>query len=318
MAPLPAWPLPFTVAVGAFRTILRHFPQNIAESSFSTQSFLQPVTNNVGWPAQLLPQEVTVKSDVVRGVRGEWYLPKASASEADGREEGSLLLWAHGGGFAFCSPGTHRMFLARVAALTGVRVFCVDYRKPPDHPFPVPVEDVMGAFRVFQDPGLSERLFLGGDSAGGNLALAATRAMIEPSVALRPPEGLVLLSPWVDLSDAGKGWKHNKVDYIPANLAQVVAKHYAGSVPLDDARVSPALSDDWRAFPRVLLDYGGNENFRPQIERMQAAMLRGGVDVDSRAEEGMIHGYPLWEFAWGNGPGPFEKYFDRLRAFLRR
>jgi len=317
MPPAAAWPAGFTVALGAFRTLLRHFPEPLVESATASQAFLQPIANNVGFPSLLLPRDVSVRAGSVRGVRGEWFLP-ASATSSAGAER--LLVWAHGGGFVFCSPGTHRFFLAQVASRARVPVFCVDYRKPPGAPFPAPTEDVLDAFRGLSEQHGAARLFLGGDSAGGNLAIAAARALAkEPEASPATPlHGVLLLSPWVDLSDFSAPSWETELDYIPANLAQVVARQYAGDVPLDDERLSPALSKDWRGFPPVLLDYAGEEHFRSQIERLERNMLQGGVQVDAKVEEGQVHGYPLWEFAWGWGPGPFKTYFDRVCAFLHR
>jgi len=322
MPPPALWPPGFAVALGACRTLLRNFPEPLVASTAVSQGFLQPVANNLGFPSFLLPSDVSVKAGSVRGVRGEWFLPsssKASAGSTPPRAD-RLLVWAHGGGFVFCSPGTHRLFLARVASCSGVPVFCVDYRKPPRAPYPLPVEDVVDAFRGLREQNDDTRLFLGGDSAGGNLAIAATKALLREPEASRPasPEGMLLLSPWVDLSEvSGPSWE-TELDYIPANLAQVVAKMYAGDIALDDGRLSPARSKDWRGFPPVLLDYAAEEHFRCQIERLERAMLRGGVQVDTKVEGDQVHCYPLWEFAWGWGPGPFQTYFDRVAAFLQR
>lgn len=309
--PGKAWSASFTMAVGAFRTALRHFPEPLVESPSVAQALLQPVANNFFFPTPLLPPDVTVKSDTVRGVRGEWFLPQRGGK---GKE---LLVWAHGGGFAFCSPGTHRFYLARLCAYARTPVFCVDYRKPPLCPFPAPVEDVLEVVRALRaDEG--KRLFLGGDSAGGNIAIAATKALLQQPEEDPPPEGVVLLSPWVDLSDVSSESWQSELDYIPCNLAQVVARHYAGDLPLADERLSPALSESWAGFPRTLLEYAQEERFKGQIERLRAAMQRAGARLESHAEPGQVHGYPLWEFAWGWGEGPFEEHRERVAAFLRR
>jgi len=304
--------------MGAVRTVLKNFPAPLVESETVSQALLQPIANNVGWPSLLLPQDVSVKVGSIRGVKGRWFIPGGSKASVEGASR--LLVWVHGGGFVFCSPGTHRLFLARVASHARVPIFCVDYRKPPGSPFPAPVEDVVDAFRGLREEMNSARLFLGGDSAGGNLALAATKVLrkevkASPRASL---EGLLLLSPWVDLSDTGSPSWATELDYIPPNLAQAVARHYAGGLALNDERLSPALSKDWHGVPRVLLDYAGEEHFRSQIERLERVMVRSGVEVDSKVEEGQVHVYPLWEFAWGWSPGPFKSYFDRVTAFLHR
>jgi acetyl esterase/lipase len=64
------------------------------------------------------------------GLRGEWLERKAG-------HDSSIVLYIHGGGFVSCSPATHRPISAALARTTHFRVFCVDYRLAPEHPFPM-------------------------------------------------------------------------------------------------------------------------------------------------------------------------------------
>jgi len=94
-----------------------------------------------------------------------------------------LLVWFHGGGWVVGAPRTtHRMLAALVAQDTGCAVVSVDYRLAPEHPFPVPADDARDALaylaeqrvRLGFDP---DFLAVGGDSAGGHLAVQATQAV---------------------------------------------------------------------------------------------------------------------------------------------
>ncbi len=72
------------------------------------------------------------------------------------------------------SRRTHRAFVARLAAASHLRALSLDYRLAPEHPFPAGLEDVLTAYRWLLQQGTpAERLVIAGDSAGGNLALAA-------------------------------------------------------------------------------------------------------------------------------------------------
>lgn len=255
------------------------------------------------------------------GVRGEWLLP-AGMQEPPNQAD-RLLVWAHGGGFVFCSPGTHRLFLAKVAAKADMPVFCVNYRKPPEHPFPAPGHDVLEVYKAIRNRRHAEKLFLGGDSAGGNLALEVARILSQPEAVGNQPDGLVLLSPWVDLSDTSAlSWRQYKdIDFIPPQQAQVIARLYAGTRPLEDEQISPGLRRSWSSnLPPVLLDYGSSEVFRCQIEHLLDNFQTSGVRVDAAASLGMIHGYPFFDFLWndsGEPHNPFQVYFQRLVKFLR-
>lgn len=313
------WPTGFAACMALMRETFRQVPPSLLGSGPAVR-MLQPATQFFRWPTTMLPRGVRVRPAELGGLQGEWLLPHGASVPTQASCE-RILLWAHGGGFVFCSPGTHRLFLAKVAARVNMPVFCVDYRKPPEHPFPVPGNDVLRAYRELRAQGLAEKVFIGGDSAGGNLVLSVVSNLARPQLQHVPrPDGVVLLSPWVDLSDtsAVSFSRFAGTDYIPARQAEAVADVYAGGMPLKDERISPGLRKQWPLCPPVLLDYGGCEVFRSQIEQLAKSMREAGVNIDALAGEDMVHGYPLLEFLWGWGPGPFEGYFQRLETFLSR
>ena len=120
-------------------------------------------------PEMAIAQDVTIPGDESLGtgpVRARRLVPPEA--------RGGVLLFVHGGGFAFCSPETHER-CARVLALeTGLTVLVPDYRLAPEHPFPAGLKDVVASLRAAPDlaaaPG---KVVVSGDSAGANLALAA-------------------------------------------------------------------------------------------------------------------------------------------------
>eukprot|EP00435_Cladocopium_sp_Y103_P022667 s356_g5.t1 len=303
-----ALPYSFVAAVALFRRTLRAVPRSMLDPSAVT--YFQPLTNSVGFPSLVLPKGIAVEQDTVAGVPGEWLLPENG-------DQDSLLLWAHGGGFMFCSPGTHRQFLAKVADRSKCSVFCPDYRKPPANPFPEPGMDVWNSFKALHSK--HRDVFLGGDSAGGNLALEVARKTCEEGSNLKA-SGVVLLSPWVDLSDtSSESWaQYEDIDFIPAEQAGVVAEIYAGTASLEDPAVSPARRTQWpKHFPPVLLEYAGAEVFRSQIERLEKALEKSGVEVLAHCEDGQVHVYPILDFLAPEAPMS-EGFFSRLDQFLGR
>ena len=143
---------------------------------------------------------------------------------------GIFILYLHGGAFCVCNSATHRGILTRIVHKTNATIFSLNYRRPPESPFPIPVDDCVDTYiYLLQHIKTSDRIFLAGDSAGGNLVVATLLRIHNES--LRPPTGAVLLSPWVDLTDIGvtDSWrKYQDVDYLPEDLARLFAECYRG------------------------------------------------------------------------------------------
>ncbi|KAL6658301.1 hypothetical protein ACP70R_003887 [Stipagrostis hirtigluma subsp. patula] len=145
-------------------------------------------------------KDVTIDGDA--GVYVCLYLP-AMASPDDGRKL-PVVVYYHGGGFVAMSAASwiYQGFLNSLAARAGVLVVSVNYRLAPEHPFPVGYEDSLRALEWAvapgSDPWLSRhgdlgRLFLAGDSAGGNIV---HNVAMTPAAAQRMKiEGVVLLHP---------------------------------------------------------------------------------------------------------------------------
>ena len=105
-----------------------------------------------------------------RGLRAEVAVPKGAARHP-------VVIYLHGGGWAFGSPTSHRK-LGMQFAEAGYLTIILDYRLAPEHPFPAALEDTMFAIGWAADNarrwnGDGRRIAIGGDSAGGNLAISA-------------------------------------------------------------------------------------------------------------------------------------------------
>ena len=111
-------------------------------------------------------------------------------------EPTSTFLYLHGGGYRLGEAAGWIPFAARLATATSARVVLVDYKLAPEHPFPAAIHDVVAAYDDVRAQGLP--VVVGGDSAGGGLAAALAVACVESGVEV--PAGLVLLSPWLDLT----------------------------------------------------------------------------------------------------------------------
>lgn len=162
-----------------------------------------------------VPTQVVV-TDVVLGGR------PARRFAAPGATETGAVLWAHGGAFLTGSLVSHRAFAGHLAVACGAPVYLLDYRLAPEHRHPAAVDDLVAALALVPEP----RVVLGGDSAGGCLALlAAPRAG-------RTLAGLALVSPVVDLTLASSAaWTGPDPLIRTAWAKQGVAAMFGGRLP---------------------------------------------------------------------------------------
>ncbi len=127
------------------------------------------------------------------GLRGEWV-------RAAGVEHGDrAIYYIHGSGYVVCSARTHRGLASRLSKETGLPVFLVDYRLAPEHRFPAAADDVAAGYRWLLEHGYrASDLVIGGDSAGGHLALDLLLDNVRTGT--EQPAGVFMFSPLMDLT----------------------------------------------------------------------------------------------------------------------
>ncbi|KAH9066003.1 Alpha/Beta hydrolase protein [Lactarius deliciosus] len=148
---------------------------------------------------------------------------EATAAYRPEMDEMRCLLWAHGGGYYFGSVDQERYMIQRYARKIHGRVFAPNYRLAPQYPFPCGLQDLLASylFLIEPPPGAAHRpvqpghIVVGGDSAGGGLALAFLQVVRDAG--LPPPAGAVLVSPWCDLHHSFPSiFINTDTDIVPA------------------------------------------------------------------------------------------------------
>lgn len=199
------------------------------------------------------------------------------------------LLYLHGGGYVIGSAASHRPLLTRLAAGTGLPVFGLNYRLAPEHPFPAAFDDALAAYRALRAGGTpANRIVLGGDSAGGGLALALAMQLRDQGEIVR---SVALICPWVDLGPNG-AWRSQPGDVLltPGD-GRVLAKQYVGGQSTDP-RVSPAYGD-LAGLPPLIVHTAGDDPLRPDAIELIAKARAAGVRVDHRDDPGLWHVFHL-------------------------
>jgi monoterpene epsilon-lactone hydrolase len=205
--------------------------------------------------------------------------------DAGSDSEREPVVHLHGGGYSMGSPETHRPLAARLSRKLGRPVLLPRYRRPPEHPCPAALDDVLSLWRAL--PAASTRVLIG-DSAGGGLALALAMALRDAGAPL--PERMVLMSPWTDLSLSGESIDRQgeaDVFFRRAGL-ELMAGRYAGSIERRDPRVSP-LWGELGGLPRMLIQAGGDEALLDDSTRLAQRVREAGGEVELRVWPGQGH-----------------------------
>lgn len=237
--------------------------------------------------AGLAPPTLNAKRrDVtVGGVRCRWFVPHGKPVDD------TVVVHFHGGGFAMCSVrNTHDYFLADYASLTGRRVIGVDYRKAPEYPFPVPIDDCLSVYRALLADGIApSRIVFSGDSAGGNLCLAVGQRLREEGIPM--PRAMVLMSPWVDLEMKGLTLgKHEHSDYITRAVLRNFVRSYLGDQDASHPLASPVHAD-FQGFPPLFVQVGASEAMLSEVRYMVCTAQSHGVRAHIEEWPDMVHAF---------------------------
>jgi epsilon-lactone hydrolase len=231
---------------------------------------------------------VTCERVSAGGVDGEWI------SLADAPQD-KAILYFHGGGFRIGSVTSHRDLIAQIAVASGCRVLAIDYRLAPEHPFPAALDDALAAYDWGLRQGLKPcNIAFAGDSAGGNLALAAMLALREGGLPL--PVSAALMSPWTDMAASGASYV-SRADVDPIHQRAMIlalAKNYLGAQGNPRHPLASPLHADLGGLPPLLIQVGDRETVRDDSVMLADKARTAGVDVDLQIWDGMIHVFQMF------------------------
>lgn len=235
--------------------------------------------NSAGMP---VPEDVMVEPTTVAGIPAERHTP---AGDTGGR----TVLYLHGGGYCIGSMLSVRCLAANIARASSAVVYALDYRLAPEHPCPAGIEDAVAAYDALLSDGVApERLAIGGDSAGGGLTVATLVAVRDSGRPL--PAGGVCISPWLDLELTGASMEEcvDTDPMVARRGLERMGEWYAGDLPHDDPRVSPARAE-LSGLPPLLVHVGAAELLRDDVLAFAEKARAAGVDVDCVSWPEMLH-----------------------------
>ena len=239
-------------------------PDNLERQRAGQELFSRLVTPTLG---------IRTDSLILSGkVPAEWI------SVDHGHDRNRAVLYCHGGGYACGQLGYARILASKLAICVGSDVLSFEYRLAPEHPYPAAIQDALTAWDYLLYMGYGARdIIVAGDSAGGNLALELALHLKEQG--RRQPRGLVLMSPWTDMTATGPSYTECAaidpmltIDYIHS-----VREAYAGP---DADWAKPCYSPlraDLRGLPPTLIQVGTNEILKSDSELLYDKMHRQNV-----------------------------------------
>ena len=224
------------------------------------------------------------------GVPGEWIIAPETRYER-------VILYLHGGSFAFRFPNAHASLAARLCRRLRARALIPDYRLAPEHPFPAAPDDCYAAYTGLLAQGIDPKnIVLAGDSAGGNLALVTLcRAR---AAGLPLPACAILLSPALDctMESPSIATFDGQDPLIRRASLLVLRRHYVPEAfQFTDPEVSPLFAD-FRGLPPLFFQVGSTELLRDEATRAANKAFLADVDVELELWPGAAHVFQLLEF----------------------
>jgi acetyl esterase/lipase len=222
-----------------------------------------------------------------------WAVPKGASTDR-------VLMCIHGGGFLGGSIYTHRKMFGHLAKAAGTRALIVSYHLLPEGRYPVPVEDVTGAYQWLLDQGISARqIAFAGDSVGGWLAVTVQLRAREQG--LPQPAAALLISPCVDLETTGESYEANRDSdpfFKPEAVRGIIRGFLGEGTDARDPRANPLYADLSGLGP-VYIQAGADETLADDARLLDSHARKAGVDVRLDIFPGMLH---TFQMAAGRAP----------------
>jgi acetyl esterase len=209
-----------------------------------------------------------------------------------------VLVWYHGGGFVIGSVDTHDSVCRMLANQADCLVVSVDYRLAPEHKFPAAVEDAQAALRwvavhAREVGGDANRIAVGGDSAGANLAAVVAllaRDAGHPAIAFQ-----LLVYPCVAPEPETPSHHKFAEGYVLTRktITWFFGQYLRSRKDENDFRFAPLIADDLSGLPPALIVVAGYDPLRDEGVAYAKRLIEGGNRVRLSNYEGMIHGFYL-------------------------
>jgi acetyl esterase/lipase len=229
---------------------------------------------------------VSVTAEKIAGVQAYRVKPAAIAPENRNR----LLVHVHGGAYVFGGGEAAAAEAVLMAHFGKIEIVSVDYRMPPDFPYPAALDDALAVWKEVTKSRNPGNTGLFGTSTGGGMTLALVLKLKELKLPL--PGAIMAGTPWADLTKTGDTYFTNEfVDNVLGSndgMLEAAAKLYAGTHNLKEPLLSPVYGD-FSGFPPAILLSGTRDLFLSNTVRVHQKLLQAGGIAELLVFEGQSH-----------------------------
>jgi acetyl esterase/lipase len=309
-------PVPKTVSPELQKVLARPVPKPVTEMPANAEGWkkLQRTADEIGTArAKGLAEKLGVKVEPVQvgGVNCYRVTPKEIAR---GKEK-NLLVHVHGGAFVFGAGLAATGEAVLLADACKMPVLSVDYRMPPDYPFPAAPDDVMAVWKAVLKEHDPATVVMGGTSAGGGLTMTAMLRCKAEGVPM--PAALFIGTPGADLSKTGDTvFANAEVDHVLGRYEgriEACVRLYAAGRDLKEPLLSP-IYGDLAGWPPAILISGTRDMLLSSAVRTHRKLRAAGVPAELHVYEGQSHADYL-----GAYPAPESKdALAEIAAFFDR
>lgn len=237
-------------------------------------------------PGLLAKFNVTRDQSKIAGVNVYWFTPKVMPAENRDR----LLVHVHGGAYVEFPGESGNPEAILMAGYAHMKVLSIDYRMPPDYPYPAALDDAMAVWSNLVKTHSPKRMAIFGTSTGGGMTLAMILRAKAEGLAL--PAAIAPGTPWSDLTKTGDSYFVNEgVDDVLVTYDGVLgaaAALYANGHDLKDPFLSPVYGD-FHGFPPTVLTTGTRDLFLSNTVRVHRKLKQAGVEAVLNVYEGQSH-----------------------------
>jgi monoterpene epsilon-lactone hydrolase len=259
-------------------------PKTVEEWKATVDEAAQSVMANLPKVREALG--VTVAPIMKAGVKAFLVTPKSIPA----RNRNRVLLHLHGGARVYYpgESGTREAIL--LAGFGGFKVISVDYRMPPEFPYPAALDDAVAVYRDLLKTTKAKNIGIFGTSAGGSLTLTTVlRAKMEH---LALPGAIAPGTPTADLTKTGDSLFTNEmVDNVLVSqdgFIRATILLYANGHDLKDPLISPVYGD-MHGFPPTILTSGTRDLYLSNTVRVHRKLRAAGVEAVLQVWEGQAH-----------------------------
>jgi acetyl esterase/lipase len=229
---------------------------------------------------------VTMEASQIGGVKVFILTPK----EIPPANRNRLLVNVHGGGYVYNPGEAGTGEAALLAAHGGFKVIAIDYRMPPDFPYPAAMDDAMAVWKEVVKTNDPRNMAIFGTSTGGGMTLAMILRAKQEGLPL--PAAIAPGTPWSDLTETGDTYKTNEwIDNVLVSYhgyLKRAALLYANGHDLRDPQLSP-IYGDFSGFAPAILTSGTRDLFLSLTVMTHRKLRRAGVEAELQVFEGMSH-----------------------------